>query len=168
MWCPVSNRDSSRGQAPPAQAEVRRMSRINAAGLGPTMANAPPVAPTAPMEIGRIAVPVRSAAIGVTPGAMRVGIHGAIAVEIPGAIRSETAALPVLILERSNASCYGSGPNLGSGHFTPQQLLGASLGAVLLFRLVSHEIRGLIKSLGKAAAQFFLQLDVFHRPIHAG
>jgi hypothetical protein len=39
------------------------------------------------MEIGRIVVAVRSAAIGVIPGVMPVRIHEAIAVEILGAIR---------------------------------------------------------------------------------
>ena len=105
---------------------------------------------------------VRSAAIGVIPGVMHVVIHGAIAVEIPGAIRSETAALPALISEQSNASCLCKWPGFshvraifssiatsGEGRkYYHQQLFNTSQN-VFLFRLVSHEIRRLIKGLGK-------------------
>src|SRR5687768_15084105 len=102
MKCPVWSRDSSRARVPVAHPEAHPVSPINVPVPGQTMARAMSIALTAPTEIGAIAAAVRLAPAGAIHG---VVIHevtqGAIAAVMPGAVRSGTAAVPVLISEPS-------------------------------------------------------------------
>src|SRR5688500_10381221 len=103
MKCPAWSRDSSPALVPAAHPEAHPASPINVLVPGQAMAHALPIALTAPTEIGTIAAAVRLAPAGAIHGVIHGVLAGVIAAEIPGAVRSGTAALPVRISEPSKS-----------------------------------------------------------------
>src|SRR5687768_6882050 len=109
MKCPAWSRDSSPALVPAAHPEAHPASPINVLVPGQAMAHALPIALTAPTEIGTIAAAVRLAPAGAIHGVIHGVLAGVIAAEIPGAVRSGTAALPVRISEASKSIHSASG-----------------------------------------------------------